>query len=269
MASVRSRPGCATSRKPAVRNSTCGTRTRSATSRTNRRSGASDEAGSAANARRLLEDLRGGAAVARDRRDHRRRPRGRFHRRIDRHPRRRARALRHAGGLPDERELADDAVRGPERRRVAVAAGPGTDRVHDAGAVQPARRRAQHEQAVHPRARLALEHDLKSSSNAAGGSYCNLAGFAGVGNVVVHNTVSGSPNIAYANVGGQCTWTTSVIQPSEALGFVSTSANNFHITAGSQLRDAGGNSSSLLTDVDGESRPYGMAYDQGADEYHP
>jgi len=113
------------------------------------------------------------------------------------------------------------------------------------------------------------ENNIKSSSNAAGGIYCNLAGFAGVGNVVVHNTVSGSPNIAYANVGGQCTWTTSVIQPSEALGFVSTSANNFHITAGSQLRDAGGNSSSLLTDVDGESRPYGMAYDQGADEYHP
>lgn len=113
------------------------------------------------------------------------------------------------------------------------------------------------------------ENNIKSSANAGGGIYCNLAGFTGVGNVVVHNTVNGSANIAYANVGGQCAWMTSVVQASEALGFVSTSTNNFHITATSALRDMPGVATGPATDVDGESRPYGPAYDLGADEFHP
>lgn len=110
---------------------------------------------------------------------------------------------------------------------------------------------------------------IKSSSSAGGGIYCNLSGFVGVGDVVVANTVNGSPNIAYANTGGQCTYTSSVIQPSPALGFVSAVQNNFHITSGSALRDAAALATGPATDVDGESRPYGSAYDIGADEYHP
>ena len=110
---------------------------------------------------------------------------------------------------------------------------------------------------------------IKSSSNAGGGIYCNLAGFVGVADVVVANTVNGSPSIAYANTGGQCTYSSSVIQASPTLGFVSAVQNNFHITASSPLRDVAGVATTVATDVDGESRPYGSAYDLGADEYHP
>jgi len=112
-------------------------------------------------------------------------------------------------------------------------------------------------------------NEIKSSANAGGGIYCNISGFVGVANVIVANLVNGSPNIAYANTGGQCTYTSSVIQASPALGFVSTVQNNFHITASSSLRDVTGVATTVATDVDGESRPYGSAYDLGADEYHP
>ena len=75
---------------------------------------------------------------------------------------------------------------------------------------------------------------------------------------MVHNLTNGSTG---ANTNGQCAYAMSMIQASDALGFVSTGANNYHTTAVGTLRDMGGNSSSLLTDVDGESRPYGSAFD--------
>lgn len=112
-------------------------------------------------------------------------------------------------------------------------------------------------------------NNIKASSSAAGGIYCNILGLTAVGNVVVHNTVNGSTGIAYANTAGQCSYTDSVIQADDALGFVATAANNYHITAQSVLRDRPGVTTSLTTDVDGESRPYGSGYDLGADEYHP
>ncbi|MBV8763250.1 MAG: hypothetical protein JO257_38560 [Deltaproteobacteria bacterium] len=113
-------------------------------------------------------------------------------------------------------------------------------------------------------------NNIKSSPGVAGGVYCNLAGFTGVGNVIVHNTVNGSTSVNYANTNGQCSYTSSVIQAADSLGFVNTGAgNNYHLTAQSSLRDVPGVTTSLTTDVDGESRPYGNAYDLGADEYHP
>ncbi|HSN30565.1 MAG TPA: right-handed parallel beta-helix repeat-containing protein [Kofleriaceae bacterium] len=108
-----------------------------------------------------------------------------------------------------------------------------------------------------------------STTGTAGGVFCDIAGFTLVGDVVVHNTVNGSTSAGNANKGGQCTYATSFVQPIDNIGFVSTAANNYHITAQSPLRDVPGVATTLATDVDGESRPYGSGYDVGADEYHP
>ncbi len=110
---------------------------------------------------------------------------------------------------------------------------------------------------------------IKSNTNASGGVFCDIAGFTLVGDVVVHNTVNGSTGASNANKAGQCTYASSFVQPIDNIGFVSTAANNYHITAQSPLRDIPGVATALATDVDGESRPYGSGYDLGADEYHP
>jgi hypothetical protein len=110
---------------------------------------------------------------------------------------------------------------------------------------------------------------IKSSTNTAGGIYCNVAGVSCTGNVIVRNTVNGSTGTSYANESGQCDFSRSLAQPTDSLGFVSTAANDYHITAASPLRDIPMLTTTLTTDVDGESRPYGSGYDLGADEYHP
>jgi hypothetical protein len=110
---------------------------------------------------------------------------------------------------------------------------------------------------------------IKTGTSVAGGIYCNINGFTATGNVVVHNTAGGSTGIAYANTNGACAFASSVIQASDSLGFVDTVTGDYHITATSPLRDAATVPTGQTTDVDGESRPYGSAYDIGADEYHP
>jgi len=87
--------------------------------------------------------------------------------------------------------------------------------------------------------------------------------------VLAANLVSGAPTPSNANTFGACTNASSVIQPNANLGFVNPAALDFHITASSSLRDAANVVVGPATDLDGESRPYGIAYDIGADEYHP
>lgn len=112
-------------------------------------------------------------------------------------------------------------------------------------------------------------NNVRPLGSDAGGVFCNSATFTGVGDVIVHNAVGGSTAVATANTGGGCVYTSSVIQVSDVLGFVSTAANDYHLTATSQLRDSPSVTTNLTTDVDGETRPYGAGYDLGADEYHP
>jgi hypothetical protein len=114
-----------------------------------------------------------------------------------------------------------------------------------------------------------VANNIKSASNVAGGLYCNISGFTATGNVLAGNLVAGSPTPTYANTGGACTNASSVIQPNANLGFVSPATLDFHLTASSSLRDAATVTVGPATDLDGESRPYGSAYDIGADEYHP
>jgi hypothetical protein len=111
-------------------------------------------------------------------------------------------------------------------------------------------------------------NNIKTTTGAAGGLYCNITGFTATGNVIAENLVSGGPNGANANTSGACTHASSVIQTNANLGFVNPVTFNFHITASSPLRDAA-TAAGPATDLDGESRPYGSAYDIGADEYHP
>lgn len=113
-----------------------------------------------------------------------------------------------------------------------------------------------------------VANNIKSTSNAAGGLYCNITAFTATGNVLAGNLVSGSPTPTYANIGGVCMNASSIVQPNASLGFVNPVALDFHITASSPLRDAA-TVAGPGTDLDGESRPFGSAYDIGADEYHP
>ena len=109
---------------------------------------------------------------------------------------------------------------------------------------------------------------VKASTGVAGGIYCNIPFFTGTGNVLAGNLGGGSPTTTYANDNGACTYASSVIQTNLNLGFVNAPTGNFHINSTSSLRDAA-TVMGPATDVDGESRPYGSAYDIGADEYHP
>ena len=51
-------------------------------------------------------------------------------------------------------------------------------------------------------------------------------------------------------------------------GFISPLSGNYHITLTPAAVDSGVNAG-VTTDIDGESRPYGMGFDIGADEYQP
>lgn len=89
---------------------------------------------------------------------------------------------------------------------------------------------------------------LFGATNIHGGSGGSVSG-SSANNYTSATAATGFTNIAFGSA-----------------GFVSTT-NDFRITSGSALKDAGATLSGITTDVMGTARPQGSAYDVGAHEY--
>jgi len=112
-----------------------------------------------------------------------------------------------------------------------------------------------------------------------GVSFYNDNGTVDQGNILANNLIvapgilSSLPNVAYFDLQANphVTLTNNVTLPTVALAlFANPSGNDYHLNAGSPGVDAGMNAASygVTTDLDGNQRPIGKAYDAGAYEYN-
>jgi hypothetical protein len=108
----------------------------------------------------------------------------------------------------------------------------------------------------------------KNAGEASGGVSC-MSSFTVARTLLAGNTVSNDPNNNKANANGLCNVSTSMLVTT--LGdFVAPTLPpyDFHLAPTSTAIDHA-STSAITTDYDGDTRPQGIAFDYGADEYKP
>lgn len=116
-----------------------------------------------------------------------------------------------------------------------------------------------------------VDNDAAGGSTRSGGVKCDIMNFAAPNNIVARNSVGNSTIAANAQTFGLCGFTGSLVQNDVAgLAFVKPDVldYNYRIMPGSIAIDKATTGAAIMIDVDGESRPNGMARDVGADELH-
>lgn len=114
-----------------------------------------------------------------------------------------------------------------------------------------------------------VDNRVRASAALAGGSLCDVAGFAAPNNVIARNRVAASTIGVNSQTFGLCTYPTSKIQATVAdLNFKSPDdlPYDYRLTPGSAAIDQATTQSTIDVDHDGSARPSGGGKDQGAHE---
>ena len=110
-----------------------------------------------------------------------------------------------------------------------------------------------------------------ASTSRGGGAYFSNSGSPKIINCILWSDSSGeincssvTPTVTYSDIRGGYTGTGNI---SDNPSFVNSAAGNYHLRADSPCIDAGTDSGAPATDIEGNPRPLGAAYDMGAYEY--
>ncbi|HPH64299.1 MAG TPA: right-handed parallel beta-helix repeat-containing protein [Kofleriaceae bacterium] len=117
-----------------------------------------------------------------------------------------------------------------------------------------------------------VDNDAAAGQTRGGGVLCDVAAFSMLNNIIARNRANSDANATTAQTSGQCQSQTSSIQ-SDFVGLNFKSAAiapfDYHLLVGSKAIDAATTTSSVVFDIDGNTRPQGAGKDQGADEFKP